>query len=540
MAKEKKNRKHIHKVSWQIGIILTVFYLILMTVSIYIIKYSSTNTYLTAKNDMMERDVKYINTMALNDESFAWYLDYWQKHPKETTEELTNEEMSLAYDAPINGLVETPVTEALESLSPDVQLAVAKDAYHRVKSVLKNELEEKQYGCMFIIGISEEARGLVYAQENSGNDITAHKLGEKWSKDISDEEFAKNFISGKYDTVEFGVSSDEEFNEQKYYIGALPLVNDGKVVAALCIGYNWDSFYNDLVRELNFIALIMTAGILLIYLLMMLIINRIVAKPLSILQSAVKDYTETNNSQSVVEKIKTIHSKNEVGELSLHFRDLVHEVDSHIIEIQNAEREKVELSNELLVSLAQTIDAKDTYTNGHSIRVAMYSRMLADRLGFDEKECDKIYRMGLLHDIGKIGVPNDIINKKGKLTDEEYEVIKSHTIQGYEILKRIKSFPELAQSARWHHEKFDGTGYPDKLKSTEVPLEIRIISVADSYDAMTSNRSYRNYLPQSVVKGELEKFSGTQFDPDVAGQMLKIIEQDKDYQLHEFNDNEAQ
>lgn len=284
----------------------------------------------------------------------------------------------------------------------------------------------------------------------------------------------------------------------------------------------------------------MTAAILLIYLLMMLIINRIVAKPLSILQNAVKDYTKTSNSQNAVEKIKTIHYKNEVGELSLHFRDLVYEVDRHIIEIQNAEREKVELSNELLISLAQTIDAKDTYTNGHSIRVAMYSRMLADRLGFDEKNCDKIYRMGLLHDIGKIGVPNEIINKKAKLNDEEYEIIKSHTIQGYEILKRIKSFPELAQSARWHHEKFDGTGYPDKLKSTEVPLEIRIISVADSYDAMTSNRSYRSYLPQDVVKGELEKFSGTQFDPDVAQQMLDIIAKDKDYQLHEFNDDEAQ
>ena len=540
MAKAEKKRKLIHKVSWQIGIILTVFYLILMTVSIFIIKYSITNTYLTAKNDMMERDVKYINQLALPDDSFAWYLDYWHNHPKETAEEITNEEIALAYDAPINGLVETSVTEALNSLSPDVQLAVAKDAYHRAKTVLQSELEEKEYGCLFILGISGETRGTVYIQQNSSSGITAHKLGEKWSADLNDEEFARNFTSGSYDTVEFGVSSDEEFNDQKYYIGALPLVNNGEVVAALCIGYNWDSFYKDLIRELSFIALIMTAAILLIYLLMMLIINRIVAKPLSILQSAVKDYTKTNTSQNAVEKIKTIHSKNEVGELSFHFRDLVYEVDRHIIEIQNAEREKVELSNELLISLAQTIDAKDTYTNGHSIRVAMYSRMLADRLGFDEKNCDKIYRMGLLHDIGKIGVPNEIINKKAKLNDEEYEIIKSHTIQGYEILKRIKSFPELAQSARWHHEKFDGTGYPDKLKSTEVPLEIRIISVADSYDAMTSNRSYRNYLPQGVVKGELEKFSGTQFDPDVAGQMLKIIEQDKDYQLHEFNDDETQ
>ncbi|MBR6044427.1 MAG: hypothetical protein IKP47_02210 [Ruminococcus sp.] len=218
-----------------------MFYLILMTVSIFIIKYSITNTYLTAKNDMMERDVKYINQLALNDESFAWYLDYWHNHPKETAEEITNEEIALAYDAPINGLVETSVTEALNSLSPDVQLAVAKDAYHRVKTVLQSELEEKEYGCLFILGISEETRGTVYIQQNSSSGITAHKLGEKWSADLNDEEFARNFTSGSYDTVEFGVSSDEEFNDQKYYIGALPLVNNGEVVAALCIGYNWDS-----------------------------------------------------------------------------------------------------------------------------------------------------------------------------------------------------------------------------------------------------------------------------------------------------------
>ena len=532
-----KGKKRYLRMSRQISLVLTVFYLILMMVSLYIIRYSSTNTYLAAKNDMIERDINYINELSFSSDSFAWYLDYWRQHPDEVKKEITTDEIALAADAQIYGLVEMSETEALDALSPEVQLAVAKDAYSRLENIFKSELEEKNYGCLFIVGIGEENGGFVYAQQNSSSDINTHILGEQWSGDFNNTPISQRFISGKYNDVEFDVSSDEEFKDQKYYIGALPLVNDGEVVAALCIGYNWDGFYTDLVNELKRIALIMTVGVLIIYLLMMLIINRIAARPLAVLQSAVRDYTETNNSRSVVEKIKTIHSKNEIGELSYHFRDLITQVDDHIKEIQHTEREKAELSNELLTSLVQTIDAKDKYTNGHSIRVAMYSRMLASRLGFDDKECDKIYRMGLLHDIGKIGVPNDIINKRSRLDDEEYMIIKSHTLQGHEILKRIKSFPELAEAARWHHERFDGKGYPDKLKGPEVPLEIRIISVADSYDAMTSNRSYRSFLPQEVVKSELEKYSGTQFDPSVAQQMLQIMDEDKDYQLHEFNDD---
>ncbi|MBR4257222.1 MAG: HD-GYP domain-containing protein, partial [Clostridia bacterium] len=276
------------------------------------------------------------------------------------------------------------------------------------------------------------------------------------------------------------------------------------------------------------------AGMLVMYLLMMLIVNRIITKPLSTLQSAVKDFTENNDCNSVAEKVDRIRSKNEIGTLSRDFKNLAFEVDEYIKEIQKAEREIANVSNELLVSLALTIDAKDKYTNGHSLRVASYSKMLAQRLGFSEKDCDRIYKMGLLHDIGKIGIPNNIINKKGKLTDEEYDVIKTHTVRGYEILKEINSFPELAEAAKWHHEKFDGTGYPDKLTGAETSLEIRIISVADSYDAMTSNRSYRGYMAQDTVKKEIEKNSGTQFDPIIAKEMIGIIEADKDYQLHEF------
>ena len=191
------------------------------------------------------------------------------------------------------------------------------------------------------------------------------------------------------------------------------------------------------------------------------------------------------------------------------------------------------LSVEVMEALAHTIDAKDEYTRGHSVRVAGYSRMIAQRMGLSQEDCENVYYMGLLHDIGKIGVPNEIINSPTRLTDEEYGVIKTHPGIGFDILAEIKSRPDLAIGARWHHERYDGGGYPDGIAVTNIPIFARIIAVADSYDAMTSNRSYRSYMPQDKVRSEIEKNAGSQFDPDVARCMLSIIDEDTAYTLHE-------
>ena len=191
------------------------------------------------------------------------------------------------------------------------------------------------------------------------------------------------------------------------------------------------------------------------------------------------------------------------------------------------------LSVEVMEALANTIDAKDKYTNGHSIRVAEYSWMIAEKMGLPDDTRENIYYMGLLHDIGKIGVPNEIINKPARLDDSEYAIIKTHPGIGYDILSKIESKPELMRGARWHHERFDGKGYPDHKSGEEIPLESRVIAIADAYDAMTSNRSYRHYLPQDTVRAEIEKNSGTQFDPEIAKFMLMIIDEDKEYVLHE-------
>ena len=195
-------------------------------------------------------------------------------------------------------------------------------------------------------------------------------------------------------------------------------------------------------------------------------------------------------------------------------------------------REKVErLSMQIMMTLAETIDAKDTYTNGHSVRVAQYAREIARRIGKSAQEQEDIYYIGLLHDIGKIGISNLIINKTSGLTDEEYSIMKDHARIGADILGTMTEIPGLSIGAHWHHELYNGTGYPDGLKGEEIPEIARIIGVADAYDAMTSKRSYRDVLPQEVVKEELRKGRGTQFDPEFVDVMLQMMEEDKEYRM---------
>ncbi len=201
-------------------------------------------------------------------------------------------------------------------------------------------------------------------------------------------------------------------------------------------------------------------------------------------------------------------------------------------EVQRNSNRVEKLSLQTMMTLAQTIDAKDAYTKGHSTRVAIYAKKIARKLGMSATDQDTIYFMGLLHDIGKIGVPDYIINKPGKLTDEEFAMIKKHPEIGYDILKNIAEIPNIESAARWHHERLDGKGYPDGLKGEQIPMFVRIISVADSYDAMSSKRSYRDMLPQEYISSEIEKGKGTQFDPSVADAMLQLIKEDINYTMN--------
>ncbi len=190
-----------------------------------------------------------------------------------------------------------------------------------------------------------------------------------------------------------------------------------------------------------------------------------------------------------------------------------------------------QMNMNIIRSLSYAIDAKDRYTRGHSQRVAEYSLAIAKRMGKSEEEQEVIYRAGLLHDVGKIRVPGSVINKPGKLTDEEFDQIRIHPVIGFHILRDISRDERLGYGAKFHHERYDGTGYPNGLKGEDIPEIARIIGVADSYDAMASNRSYRNALPQDVVRQEIEKGKGKQFDPKIADIMLQMIEEDKEYKM---------
>ncbi len=177
--------------------------------------------------------------------------------------------------------------------------------------------------------------------------------------------------------------------------------------------------------------------------------------------------------------------------------------------------------------LARTIDKMDRYTAGHSDRVAYYAQILAKNLGLGPDEVEIVRQAALLHDIGKVGCVMNL-NKAGKLTADEYEIFKKHPGYGRDILDPIKFLHPLVPGVHLHHERWDGRGYPLKLKGNEIPVIARIISVADTYDAMTSNRSYRNALPHEVAINEIERCAGSQFDPDVANPFLTVIEADRE------------
>ena len=216
-----------------------------------------------------------------------------------------------------------------------------------------------------------------------------------------------------------------------------------------------------------------------------------------------------------------------------HIIDLIRLQHNLENEVEKKTDENKKLFLHVVSSLASAIDAKDKYTNGHSLRVAEYSKEIAKRYGYSQKKQNDIYMIALLHDVGKIGVPNSVINKPAKLTNEEFDLIKKHPLMGANILKNINEMPELAIGAKYHHERYAGNGYPEGISGENIPEEARIIAVADAYDAMSSRRSYRDILPQKTIRNEIEKNIGSQFDPVFAKIMLEMIDEDKNYTMRE-------
>lgn len=189
---------------------------------------------------------------------------------------------------------------------------------------------------------------------------------------------------------------------------------------------------------------------------------------------------------------------------------------------KNEELEKAYLDT--IGILRHTVEAKDPYTRGHSDRVSEYSVLIGEKMNLDKNTLHILKVGGLFHDIGKIGIPDSILLKDSKLDDDEYSQIKNHPIIGVHMLGDADIFKDIIPIVKHHHERFDGRGYPSMLSGTGIPLVARIAAVADTFDAMTSKRTYRNALPLDVVKAEIAKCSGTQFDPDIATIFLDILE----------------
>lgn len=200
-------------------------------------------------------------------------------------------------------------------------------------------------------------------------------------------------------------------------------------------------------------------------------------------------------------------------------------------EVIKSKEQTEEMGIQLVTTLVNAVDAKDPYTNGHSNRVAMYAREIAKRDGKSEYYQNRLFYMAIVHDIGKIGIPDQILQKPGRLSDDEFSVIKTHPLQGFEILSDATQIPWIVIGARWHHERYDGKGYPDGLAGEQIPEEARIIAVADAYDAMTSDRAYRSRMDQQKVRSIIEEGKGTQFDPHFADIMIQMIDNDKEYNL---------
>ena len=200
-----------------------------------------------------------------------------------------------------------------------------------------------------------------------------------------------------------------------------------------------------------------------------------------------------------------------------------HKADELDMLREQQQRDK-QLIREIIESFARVIDMKDSYTQGHSTRVAKYTEMLARELGYDEDTIEKYYNIALMHDIGKIGIPDQVLNKPGKLTDEEYDMIKSHTERGYDVLKSISLMPDIVVGAEAHHERPDGNGYPKGLKGDEIPRVAQIIAVADTFDAMYSDRPYRKRMNFDKAVSIIEEASGTQLTSDVVDAFIRLAE----------------
>lgn len=200
-------------------------------------------------------------------------------------------------------------------------------------------------------------------------------------------------------------------------------------------------------------------------------------------------------------------------------------VEARVKHFKEQRENDAKIISQTMKTFAQMIDAKDPYTKGHSVRVAYYSQEIGKRLHMDDEECTKLGYIALMHDCGKLGVPDYVLTKPGRLDAEERKLIETHTIIGGKVLENYTSIDGIKDGALYHHERYDGKGYPKGIAGKEIPLYARIIGIADAFDAMNSDRCYRKHLPKEVILTELHDHAGTQFDPEIVKHMIAMVEE---------------
>lgn len=245
----------------------------------------------------------------------------------------------------------------------------------------------------------------------------------------------------------------------------------------------------------------------------------------SLYEPSIKRIYDGKTVIAIVITLTNITSQFEYKALQDSYREeLEVEVEKQTRYAQERHKKVEQMSFQLVQTLANAIDAKDNYTNGHSSRVAEYSVRMARAMKWNKEDVDVLRYEGLLHDIGKIGISDAILNKAARLSEDEFDILKDHVTIGGDIMHDATTLPGADNVILHHHERYDGTGYPDGLRGEQIPLDARIIAIADTYDAMSSNRIYRKALPKDVIRVELLKGSGRQFDPNLLEVFVSLFD----------------
>jgi putative nucleotidyltransferase with HDIG domain len=253
-------------------------------------------------------------------------------------------------------------------------------------------------------------------------------------------------------------------------------------------------------------------GLLLVVLSMVIgfLATKAITRPIDMLTQTARSIAQRDFTQRA-----EIRSRTEIGELASTFNQMAEDIQRYIGNLKMASEQNRQLFFDAIEMIAAAVDAKDPYTKGHSGRVAQFSVILAREIGLPEEEVDKIRISATLHDVGKIGIEDRVLKKPGVLTNEEFEIMKRHTVMGYEIVRQVKQLNEMLPGIRWHHEALNGRGYPDGVKGDELPLMVRIIAVADTFDAITTDRPYQAGAEFPKALEVLRRHVGTKYDPIV-------------------------